>query len=206
MATSDYLAREAAAKKQLGAKGVAKRAKQLPRATRATARGLVREVTGVDISRKGISVDPLAVATRGLAGVVARTAVKTIARRATVSALKDTIIAKGGVTINSKAMKVVSPKRGYSVGIARKTAVKIPLKKASIGNISKAFDQVQKKYNPKNMGAWVDRGAIHIDPTRIVKKYGKAQRIGREFEQKSIYSFHGNRGKGASLNVLKRGR
>jgi hypothetical protein len=58
MASSEYLQREEAAKKQLGKKGVAKRAKQLPRAARATARGLLREVTGIDVSRKGVSVSP----------------------------------------------------------------------------------------------------------------------------------------------------
>jgi hypothetical protein len=62
MAKSEYLQREEAAKKQLGKKGVQKRVKQLPRATRATARGLVREVTGIDVSRKGVSVDPLGLA------------------------------------------------------------------------------------------------------------------------------------------------
>lgn len=206
MATSDYLAREAAAKKQLGAKGVAKRVKQLPRATRATARGLVREVTGVDISRKGISVDPLAVATRGLAGVAARTAVRALARRSAVSALRSQIIDQGGITIRAKGMKAIAPKKGYSVGVAPKTAVKIPLNEASVGRISKAFSEVEKQYSPKNMGAWVSRGAMHIDPVKIVKKYGKAQRIGREFKQKAIYSFGGNRGKGASLKVIKRGR
>lgn len=206
MATSDYLAREAAAKKQLGAKGVAKRAKQLPRAARATARGLVREVTGVDISRKGISVDPLAVATRGLAGVAARTAVRALARRSAVSALRSQIIEKGGITIRSKGMKAISPKRGYSVGVAQNTAVKIPLEKANVGAVSKAFSSVEKQYKPKNMGAWVSEGAMHIDPVRIVKKYGKAQRLGREFNQKSIYSFGGNRGKGAELRVIKRGK
>ena len=58
MAKSEYLQREEAAKKQLGKKGVQKRVKQLPRAARATARGLVREVTGIDVSRKGVSVSP----------------------------------------------------------------------------------------------------------------------------------------------------
>jgi len=128
------------------------------------------------------------------------------ARRATAAGLKDTIIAKGGVTINANSMKVVSPKRGYSVGITNKTAIKIPVKKANAGNIADAFDKIKKQYNPKNMGAWVERGQIHIDPTRIVKSYGKAQRIGRKMNQDSVYSFGARRGKGASLNVIRRAK
>jgi hypothetical protein len=58
MAKSEYLKREEAAKKQLGAKGVKKRVKQLPTAARA----FTREITGIDVSRKGVSVDPLGVA------------------------------------------------------------------------------------------------------------------------------------------------
>jgi hypothetical protein len=58
MAKSEYLQREEAAKKQLGAKGVKKRVKQLPTAARAS----LREMTGIDVSRKGVSVDPLGLA------------------------------------------------------------------------------------------------------------------------------------------------
>ena len=58
MAKSEYLQREEAAKKQLGAKGVKKRVKQLPTAARAS----LREMTGIDISRKGVKIDPFAVA------------------------------------------------------------------------------------------------------------------------------------------------
>jgi len=54
MAKSEYLQREEAAKKQLGTKGVKKRVKQLPTAARAS----LREMTGIDVSRKGVSVDP----------------------------------------------------------------------------------------------------------------------------------------------------
>jgi len=58
MAKSEYLKREEAAKKQLGAKGVKKRVKQLPTAARA----FTREMTGIDVSRKGVKVDPFSVA------------------------------------------------------------------------------------------------------------------------------------------------
>jgi hypothetical protein len=62
MAKSEYLQREEAAKRQLGSKGVSKRVRQLPTAARATARGFVRELTGIDVSRRGVTVDPLSVA------------------------------------------------------------------------------------------------------------------------------------------------
>jgi hypothetical protein len=157
-------------------------------------------------SRDGVDLGDIAGLAMTAATLGTGAVIKSAARRATAVGLRDTIIAKGGVTINSKAMKVVSPKRGYAVGITNKTAVKVPVKKASAGNILKAFDQVQNKYTPKNMGAWVQRGQIHIDPTRIVKSYGKAQRIGRKMNQDSVYSFGANKGKGASLKVIKRGR
>ena len=57
MAKSEYLQREEAAKKQLGAKGVKKRVKQLPTAARAS----LREMTGIDVSRKGVTADPASV-------------------------------------------------------------------------------------------------------------------------------------------------
>lgn len=56
--TSDYVVRENAARKQLGVAGLAARNKQLPTAARAT----LREMTGIDVSRKGVKVDPGAAA------------------------------------------------------------------------------------------------------------------------------------------------
>ena len=58
MAKSDYLQREEAAKKQLGKSGVKKRVKQLPTAARSS----LREMTGIDVSRRGVSIDPVKVA------------------------------------------------------------------------------------------------------------------------------------------------
>ena len=56
--TSDYVVRENAARKQLGVAGLAARNKQVPTAARAA----LREMTGIDISRKGVSVDPIGLA------------------------------------------------------------------------------------------------------------------------------------------------
>lgn len=177
----------------------------LAAANRRTSEGLLETFTGFN-KRDGVDLGDFAGLAVTAATLGAGSLVRGAARRATAAGLKDTIIAKGGVTINSKSMKVVAPKRGYSVGITNKTAIKIPIKKASAGNIADAFDTIKKQYNPKNMGAWVQRGQIHIDPTRIVKSYGKAQRIGRKMNQDSVYSFGANRGKGASLKVIRRAK
>lgn len=56
--TSDYVVRENAARKQLGVAGLAARNKQLPKAARA----FTKEMTGIDVSRKGVSVDPMGLA------------------------------------------------------------------------------------------------------------------------------------------------
>lgn len=92
MAKSEYLQREEAAKKQLGTKGVKKRVKQLPTAARAS----LREMTGVDVSRKGVSVDPFAVAMALPLGKVAKAAValKKAGRAAEAAALGSRLAAK----------------------------------------------------------------------------------------------------------------
>lgn len=177
----------------------------LAAANRRMSEGLLETFTGFN-KRDGVDLGDFAGLAVTAATLGAGSLVRGAARRATAAGLRDTIIAKGGVTINSKSMKVVAPKRGYSVGITNKTAIKIPIKKASAGNIASAFDKIKKQYNPKNMGAWVQRGQIHIDPTRIVKSYGKAQKIGRQMNQHSVYSFGANRGKGASLKVIRRAK
>lgn len=89
---SEYLQREQAAKKQLGAKGVKKRVKQLPTAARA----FTREMTGIDISRKGVKIDPFAVAMALPLGKVAKAAVvlKKAGRAAEAAALGSRLAAK----------------------------------------------------------------------------------------------------------------
>lgn len=78
--SSEYIVRENAARAQLGVSGQAARYRQLPRAARATARGLVREITGVDVSRNGIKADPFSVAMAWGPGKIAK--VVGIAKRA----------------------------------------------------------------------------------------------------------------------------
>jgi len=117
-------------------------------------------------------------------------------------ALRGYILRKGGVTLNTKTMNPVSPKSGYSVGVAPKTARRVGASRATPSRVTSAFSNVAQKYNTKNMGAWFDKGQIHIDPVKIVKSYGKAQRLGRQFNQETVYSFTSKK----VLPVLRRGK
>lgn len=107
--TSDYVVRENAARKQLGVAGLAARNKQLPAAVRATARGLVREITGVDISRKGISVDPASLAMALPVGKVLKAArvLRAAGQVGKANALTTRVIAKavGGSRAAARGMR-----------------------------------------------------------------------------------------------------
>ena len=94
MAKSEYLQREEAAKKQLGAKGVKKRVKQLPTAARAS----LREMTGIDVSRKGVSVDPMSLAMALPLGKVlkAAKALRAAGKASQAAALSARVLAKEG--------------------------------------------------------------------------------------------------------------
>jgi len=94
MAKSEYLQREQAAKKQLGAKGVKKRVKQLPTAARA----FTREMTGIDVSRKGVKVDPFAVAMALPVGKVLKAAnvLRAAGKASQAAALSARVLAKEG--------------------------------------------------------------------------------------------------------------
>ena len=105
--TSQYIVGENAARAQLGVSGQAARYRQLPTAARATARGAVREITGIDISRKGVSVDPTAIAMALPVGKLLKAA--KIARAAgqidTALALEGRIAAKAlGGSAKAKGM------------------------------------------------------------------------------------------------------
>jgi len=105
MAKSEYLQREQAAKKQLGAKGVKKRVKQLPTAARA----FTREMTGIDVSRKGVKVDPFAVAMALPVGklVKAASVLRAAGKSSQVAPLVARVAAKaiGGSTKAEKALE-----------------------------------------------------------------------------------------------------
>jgi hypothetical protein len=108
MAKSEYLQREDAAKKQLGAKGVAKRVKQVPRAARLS----VKELTGVNISRKGVTADPASV---GLAAAGFLPFGKSISVAAKALKPVGSRLAKAATRV-SRAAKV--SKRGREINLA----------------------------------------------------------------------------------------
>ena len=122
MAKSEYLQREEAAKKQLGKKGVAKRAKQLPKATRATARGLLREVTGIDVSRKGVSVSPESLAMALPVGKVLKAAkALRLAGRATEAApLANRLVSKG---LGKDAARLIAQNQGATNSFIRENVI-----------------------------------------------------------------------------------
>lgn len=139
--SSDYVARENAARTQLGTAGVAARARQLPTAARATARGLVREITGIDVSRKGVSVSPEALAMALPIGKVARAARALMAagKVSKAAALEARLLAKragqetsrfGGTTINDVAM------RNQSLSVFPRAPKPGPLGEPYLGDLS----------------------------------------------------------------------
>jgi len=107
--TSDYVVRENAARKQLGVAGLAARNKQVPKAARATARGLLREVTGIDVSRKGVKVDPMGIAMALPVGKVlkAAKALRAAGNIGKADALTARVVAKaaGGSRAAARAQK-----------------------------------------------------------------------------------------------------
>ena len=109
---SEYLDREAAAKKQLGKKGVKKRVKQLPTAARA----FTKEMTGVDISRKGVSVDPLSLAMALPLGKVVKAArvLRAAGNIKKAAALESRLKAKSAGKYLAESL---SPKREPGTGI-----------------------------------------------------------------------------------------
>ena len=110
MAKSEYLQREQAAKKQLGAKGVKKRVKQRPTAARA----FTREMTGIDISRKGVSVDPFGVAMALPVGKVLKAAkvLRAAGKAAEAAPLFARVAAKVGGRVAKKASAKGNAGRG----------------------------------------------------------------------------------------------
>lgn len=115
MAKSEYLQREEAAKKQLGTKGVKKRVKQLPTAARA----FTKEMTGIDISRKGVSVDPLGVAMALPLGKVLKAAkvVRAAGLAGRASAMEARNVAKlAGREAGKRIAKANNPATSFGVG------------------------------------------------------------------------------------------
>lgn len=118
MAKSEYLQREEAAKKQLGTKGVKKRVKQLPTAARA----FTREMTGVDISRKGVSVDPLSLAMALPVGKVLKAAnvLRAAGKAARAVPLANRLVAK---SLGKDAGRLIAQNKGATNSFIRENVI-----------------------------------------------------------------------------------
>ena len=118
MAKSEYLKREEAAKKQLGAKGVKKRVKQLPTAARA----FTREMTGIDVSRKGVKVDPFAVAMALPVGKVLKAAkvLRAAGKAAQAGPLANRLVAK---SLGKDAGRLIAQNRGATNSFIRENVI-----------------------------------------------------------------------------------
>jgi hypothetical protein len=102
--------------------------------------------------------------------------------------IRNRIIADGGITIKSRTLAPVSPKRGYAVGSTTDTAIRLPLT-ATDTDIHRAMFLVWARYGTRHIGAWVDGDTIHIDPSTIVRSKRDALTLGQENRQMAIYGF-----------------
>lgn len=102
--------------------------------------------------------------------------------------IRNRILRDGGITVKSRTLAPVSPKRGYAVGSTTDTAIRLPIT-ATDTDIHRAMFLVWFQYGTRHIGAWVDGDTIHIDPTTIVSTKRDAIRIGSENRQKAIYGF-----------------
>lgn len=118
MAKSEYLQREEAAKKQLGAKGVKKRVKQLPTAARA----FTREMTGIDVSRKGVKVDPFGVAMALPLGKVLKAAnvLRAAGQAGKAATLSNRLVAK---SLGKDAGRLIAQNRGATNSFIRENVI-----------------------------------------------------------------------------------
>lgn len=136
MAKSEYLQREEAAKRQLGKKGIAARVKQLPTAARA----FVRETSGVDVSRKGVSIDPLTVGLN-IASFVPGLGEAALGARA-ARGLKAAGQIERGLAIAGGAGRELSAARRTAQAAAKaaKTASRTQPSRTTIGEVAAALD------------------------------------------------------------------
>lgn len=135
--SSEYVQRENAARTQLGTAGVAARARQLPTAARA----FTREMTGIDISRKGVSVDPLGVAMALPLGKVLKAAkvVRAAGLAGKASAMEARNVAKlAGREAGKRIAKANNPATVFGVGRTGEQVLSDYIRSArSVGKITR---------------------------------------------------------------------
>jgi hypothetical protein len=188
MAKSEYLQREEAAKKQLGAKGVKRRVKQLPTAARA----FTREMTGVDISRKGVSVDPLSVAMALPLGKVLKAAkvLRAAGKAGKVAALESRIAAKEFGALRASNLS----------GRSGKTAVQ-ELSKRTLASAERSRNLSESVF-PRSAGA------VGENSREITARLGRKSNIpmSQKRELSEAVRQTGTKFTQFSKNVKKRGR
>jgi hypothetical protein len=102
--------------------------------------------------------------------------------------IRNRILTDGGITVKSRTMLPVSPKRGYAVGQTKDTAIILP-DTATDTDIHRAMFLVWLQYGTRHIGAWHDQGLIHVDPSTIVQSKRDAIALARENRQMAIYGF-----------------
>ena len=163
MAKSEYLQREEAAKKQLGAKGVKKRVKQLPTAARA----FTREMTGIDVSRRGVSVDPMGVAMALPVGKVlkAAKALRAAGMGAKASQLEARNVAKiAGREAGKRLAKANNPATVFGVGRTGEQVLSDYIRGAQ--GVGKITREASEGVFPRATRSNVSEGTMNIVDTR----------------------------------------
>jgi hypothetical protein len=183
--TSDYVVRENAARKQLGVAGLAARNKQLPKAARA----FTKEMTGIDISRKGVSVDPTGLAMALPIGKVlkAAKALRAAGNIARADSLTARVVAKavGGskaAARGQREQKVVAFMRPDYPGVFQgsmdysKIGRKGQLEIGRVGRTARGLSEIsypRRDYSPKfssypntPKGTNISEGTMNIVDTR----------------------------------------
>ncbi len=98
----------------------------------------------------------------------------------------DAVMRDGGGTFTSKGEKVERT-HGYAIARVEGTYYKIRLEDSDIA--SAAVASIAKRYPDDYVGLWIDEGYIHIDPVVIEDFQEQALYLGKQYNQKAIYSF-----------------
>ena len=172
MAKSEYLQREEAAKKQLGAKGVKKRVKQLPTAARAS----LREMTGIDVSRKGVSVDPMSLAMALPLGKVlkAAKALRAAGKASQAAALSARVLAKEG---GRNLPKTINEAKRMFTGIPESYTPKTASKVLQGGLSRDASTSVFPRNSGAQSGEYLGMNSREIT-ANLARKTGRAAGLG----------------------------
>jgi hypothetical protein len=195
--TSDYVVRENAARKQLGVAGLAARNKQVPTAARA----FTKEMTGIDISRKGVSVDPFGLAMALPLGKVlkAAKALRAAGKASQAAALESRVGAKlagksagGDIAAAGGKSYLNSPMGKFSIvgaGVPTKTFEGAALRGASRNVFPRGTDLAKRALKAKSEVRTATRESLNYEfpfnrvineAERIERKYGLTQRTAEE--------------------------